>query len=71
MTLYLLSTVALLVATAAVYMALLKPFPVQWLYYHYFIRKPVVWAIFLGTLIYVIVLSLESRADSGRPLSCR
>jgi hypothetical protein len=63
MTLYLLSIIALLVATAAVYMALLKPFPVQWLYYHYFIRKPVVWVIFLGSLIYVIVLSLESRAD--------
>ena len=50
MTLYLLSIIALLVATAAVYMALLKPFPVQWLYYHYFIRKPAVWAIFLGAL---------------------
>ena len=44
MTLYLLSIIALLVGSAAVYMALLKPFPVQWLYYHYFIRKPVVWA---------------------------
>lgn len=63
MTLYLLSIIALLVATAAVYMALLEPFPVQWLYYHYFIRKPVVWAIFLGSLIYVIRLSFESRAD--------
>ena len=63
MTLYLLSIIALLVATAAVYMALLKPFPVQWLYYHYFIRRPVVWVIFLGSLICVIVLSLESRAD--------
>jgi hypothetical protein len=62
MVLYLLSIIALLVATAAVYMALLKPFPVQWLYYHYFIRKPVVWAIFLGTLMYVVLESRETGA---------
>lgn len=44
-----LTVIALAVATAAVSMALLKPFPVEWLYYHYFIRKPVVWSIFAGT----------------------
>jgi len=43
--LYLLATIALLVGTAAIYMALIQIFPVQWLYYHYFIRKPVVWSL--------------------------
>ena len=59
-TLYVLATVALLVGTAAIYMALLKPFPVQWLYYHYFIRKPLVWTIFGSSLVYVTWLSLEA-----------
>ena len=58
--LYVLAIIALLVGTAAVYMALLKPFPVQWLYYHYFIRKPAVWAILAGSLVYVTWLSLEA-----------
>jgi len=58
--LYLLATVALLVGTAAIYMALLRPFPVQWLYYHYFVRKPAIWAIFGGSLVYVTWLSFEA-----------
>ncbi len=58
--LYVLATLALLVGTAAVYMALLKPFPVQWLYYHNFIRKPAVWTILAGSLVYVTRLSLEA-----------
>jgi hypothetical protein len=59
-TLYLLGIVALLVGTAAIYMALLKPFPVQWLYYHYFVRKPAVWAIFVASLACVTWLSFEA-----------
>ena len=58
--LYPLAAIALLVGTAAIYMALLKPFPVQWLYYHYFIRKPLVWTIFGSSLIYVTWLSFEA-----------
>ena len=58
--LYVLAISALLVGTAAVYMALLRPFPVQWLYYHYFIRKPAVWTILAGSLVYVTFLSLEA-----------
>ena len=58
--LYVLAISALLVGTAAVYMALLRPFPVQWLYYHYFIRKPAVWTILIGSLVYVTWLSLEA-----------
>ena len=51
--LYLLAALALLSSTAAIYMALLKPFPVEWLYYHYFIRKPLVWAVLGGSLLWV------------------
>lgn len=58
--LYILAIVALLVSTAAIYMALIKPFPVLWLYYHYFIRKPVVWAIFGGSLLWVTWQALNS-----------
>ena len=64
--LYVLASAALLVGTAAIYMALLKPFPVQWLYYHYFIRKPLVWTIFGSSLVYVTWLSLEA---GGFPLA--
>ena len=31
---YLLAIIALLVGTAAIYMALIAAFPVSWLYYH-------------------------------------
>jgi len=51
--LYLLATIALLVGTAAIYMALVQVFPVQWLYYHYFIRKPVVWSL-LGVGLFLV-----------------
>lgn len=43
--LWLLALLAFLVGTAAIYMALIRPFPVEWLYYHYFLRKPVAWGI--------------------------
>ncbi|MCP4140661.1 MAG: DUF3179 domain-containing protein [Chloroflexi bacterium] len=52
--LYLLALIALATGTAAIYMALIKPFPVEWLYYHYFIRKPIVWTIFIGTVIWAV-----------------
>jgi hypothetical protein len=50
--LFLLAVIALLVGTAAIYMAMIKPFPVEWLYYHYHIRKPVVWSILGGSLLW-------------------
>ena len=58
--LYVLAIVALLVGTAAIYMALIKPFPVHWLHYHYFLRKPVVWSIFGGSLLWVAWLAVDS-----------
>jgi hypothetical protein len=51
--LYTLALIALATGTAAIYMAIIKPFPIEWLYYHYFIRKPIVWMIFIGTIIWI------------------
>lgn len=47
--LYILAVLALAVGTAAIYMAMLEPFPLRWLYWHYFVRKPLVWTILLGS----------------------
>jgi hypothetical protein len=57
---YLCAILALATGTAAIYMALIQRFPVQWLYYHYFIRKPVVWTIFIGACIWVFWIRLHT-----------
>ena len=57
---YLLAIIALATGTAAIHMALIKSFPVQWLYYHYFIRKPIVWAILVGTVIWAFGITLQT-----------
>lgn len=59
-TLYILAIGAILVGTAAIYMAFLKVFPVKWLYYHYFIRKPVVWGILIGSVIWVLWQTIQT-----------
>lgn len=41
----LVAVVALAHGTAAIYMALLPPFPVRWLYHHGRWRKPVAWVL--------------------------
>lgn len=46
-TFYLLALLSLCIATAAIYMTLIEAFPVSWLYYHYFIRKPANWLLFI------------------------
>lgn len=33
-----LAVLSLMVGTGAVYLALVRVFPVEWLYYHYFVR---------------------------------
>lgn len=38
---YLLASISLVVGTAAIYLAMIEWVPVSWLYYHYFVRKPV------------------------------
>ena len=60
--LYLLAAIGLLVGTAPIYLGLFQIFPVQWLYYHYFIRKPVVWSLLGLGLVWVTwgVLSTSS-----------
>ncbi|NOK60168.1 MAG: hypothetical protein GFH27_549291n361 [Chloroflexi bacterium AL-W] len=52
--LYGLAIIALAIGTATVYMAGIKAFPVEWLYYHYLFRKPIVWTIFAGTAVWVV-----------------
>lgn len=54
------SLAALLVGTAAIYMALIEVFPVHWLYYHYFIRKPVNWSIFIGLLVWTGIIHSQN-----------
>ena len=58
--LYLLAIIALAISTANVYMAVIKQFPVQWLYYHYFFRKPLVWAIFVGTIVWIFWVTWQT-----------
>ncbi len=57
---YMFSLAALLVGTAAIYMALIEVFPVHWLYYHYFIRKPVNWSIFIGLLVWTGIIHSQN-----------
>lgn len=56
---YILAFMALAIGTAAIYMALIEKFPVKWLYYHYFIRKPINWSIFLVLLAWTSIIFLE------------
>lgn len=58
--LYLLSVLAVAVGAAAVYMALLGPFPLRWLYWHYFVRKPVVWSILFAAVAWVAWLTWQA-----------
>lgn len=53
---YILAFSSLLIGTAAIYMALIEAFPVSWLYYHYFIRKPVNWLILIGIILWTLYL---------------
>ncbi len=57
---YFLAVIAMATGTAAIYMALINSFPVQWLYYHYFIRKPVVWAILVGSGLWVSWVTFQT-----------
>lgn len=54
--LYILAFTALIIGTAAIYMALIEVFPVSWLYYHYFIRKPINWSIFVGIISWTLFI---------------
>ena len=56
---YILAFIALLIGTAAIYMALIEAFPISWLYYHYFIRKSINWSIFIGVLLWAIFITYQ------------
>lgn len=51
----LLAFVSLLIGTGAIWMAMIEPIPISWLYWHYFARKWLVWLIFLGTLAWGVL----------------
>lgn len=53
---YGLSFIALAIGTAAVYMALVERIPISWLYYHYFIRKPINWTILIVLLFWTFLI---------------
>jgi len=57
---YFLAFTALAIGTAAIYMTLIEVFPVRWLYYHYFIRKPINWSIFLFLIGWAGVIFIQS-----------
>lgn len=65
---YFLAVFSLLIGTAAIYMAFIPAFPVSWLYYHYFIRKYLVWAIFLFTIGYDYLIYKPGSFDFVLPL---
>jgi hypothetical protein len=53
----LLAIVSLAVGTMAIYGALIERFPIRWLYVHYFVRKPIVWSVLLGSASWVAWLT--------------
>ena len=57
---YLLAKIAFAIATASIYMAQIKVFPVKWLYYHYFVRKPIVWVILVGSIARASGITLQT-----------
>ncbi|MEM7119002.1 MAG: DUF3179 domain-containing (seleno)protein [Chloroflexota bacterium] len=70
--LYLLAAIALLTSVAFIVISLIKSLPLQWLYYHYFIRKPVVLLIFGGSLFWEIGLASNNgsvRLEAAVPLA--
>lgn len=58
--LYLLAVLAVAVGAAAVCMAMPEPFPLRWLYRHYFVRKPVVWSILLVGVAWVAWMTWQA-----------
>ena len=60
---YLLSVLALIIGTAAIYMPLIPIFPYTWLYYHYHIRKRANWSILLGVFIWIAYISTYNNAS--------
>ena len=60
--LYLVAVLSLAIGAAAIYMAMLEPFPLRWLYWHYFVRKPLVWSLLLGSASWVVWMTWNEGA---------
>ncbi|MCP4438653.1 MAG: DUF3179 domain-containing protein [Aureispira sp.] len=59
---YSLTFLAFAVLMAAGYMAVIETFPIRFLYYQYFIRKPLIWSIFLASITWLLVLIFQEQA---------
>ncbi len=53
---YVLTFIALAIGSAAIYMTLIERIPISWVYYHYFIRKPINWAILIVLLSWTFII---------------
>lgn len=59
---YSVAIISLIIGTAAIFMPLIPVFPYTWLYYHYIIRKPVNWLIFLGLISWATFIAVETQS---------
>lgn len=64
--LYLIAFFSFVIGLGAIF-TLVEKFPVKWLYYHYHIRKPLLWVVFLGTLSWIGINSLDTILIKGLP----
>lgn len=53
--LYSIAILALVISLGAIYLTLIEGFPVKWVYYHYKIRKPFNWAVFIFIMGYTLI----------------
>ncbi|MFK7946845.1 MAG: DUF3179 domain-containing (seleno)protein [Saprospiraceae bacterium] len=56
---YLFAFTALMVGIAVVPMTFRESTPIKMFYQHYFIRKPIIWIIFIGLIIWTLILYTE------------
>ncbi|MCF6364574.1 MAG: DUF3179 domain-containing protein [Bacteroidales bacterium] len=64
--LYIIAFISLIIGMGAVF-TLIEKFPVKLLYYHYRIRKPLIWIIFTGVLVWQILISTNGFSVNSIP----
>jgi len=62
---YVFAILSLAVGTAGIYLTLIQSFPVQWSYYHYFIRKPVTWTVLIAGAVWTLQMTWQTSAFPG------
>lgn len=58
---YLLSFIALTIGAAGIFLTLIEKFSIKWVYYHYFIRKPLNWTLLLVQISWILVVYYQGR----------